>query len=61
MNDGRCMMLRHKDGSLIRVPREKTNLVCFQRTKEHGMDNFIDMGLGNYSILEDIFNKKTID
>ena len=52
------MMLPNKDDSLIRVLHEMKKPMCFQRKEEHGMDNILDMGLGNYVFLEDNTNTK---
>ena len=35
--------------------------VCFKIKEDHGMDNFLDMGFGNYDVLQDINNVKSID
>lgn len=32
----------------------------FQRKEEHVMDNFLNMGLGNYVVLEDITKNKIL-
>ena len=61
MNDGICMMLPNKDGSIIRFPHEAKNIVCFEGKEYYEMDNFLDMGLGNYVVLEGITNKESID
>ena len=57
MNDGSCMMLLSKDGGITRIPHETKKPVCFERKEEVGMDNFLDLGLENYVVLEDITNK----
>ena len=61
MNNGSCMMLTNKDSSLTRIPCETKKYIYFERKEEHGMDNFLDMGLGNYVFLEDITNTKPTD
>ena len=61
MNDGSCMMLPNKDGRFTKVPCEENNPICYQRKEDQGMDNFSYMGLGNYVILKDITNEKSID
>ena len=61
MNDGSYMMLPNMDGSLTRVPHETKKHVFFQNKEENGMDNFLDMGLGNYVVLEYITNRKPTD
>lgn len=55
------MMLPNKDGSLTRGPHETNNFFFFQRKEDKGMDNFLDMGLKNYSILKDITNKRLVN
>lgn len=52
------MILPRKDGSLIRVPCEMNKFVCFERKVELGMDNFLDTGLGNYVVLQDVTNRR---
>ena len=59
MNDGSCMMLPNKDGSFTRVPCEAKKHVCLKK-KDHGMDNFLDMGLGNYVVGIHISNQRWI-
>jgi hypothetical protein len=54
------MIIPSKDGGLTRIPRETKKPICFQRKEEEEMDNFLDLGLGNYVISEDITNKRSI-
>lgn len=57
MNDGIYMMLPRKYGSLTRIPCETKKYICFEKKEEIGMDIFLDMGLGNYVVLENVTNR----
>ena len=52
------MILSSKDVGLTRIPCETKKIIFFQKKEEQGMDNFLDMGVGNYVFLEDITNKR---
>jgi hypothetical protein len=51
MNDGSCMMLPNKDGTMARVPREARNHVSFRKKENELMENYIDAGIRNYVVL----------
>jgi hypothetical protein len=50
MNDGSCMMLPNKDGTMIRVPREHRNPISFKKKENEVMQNYVDAGIGNYVV-----------
>jgi len=51
MNDGSCMMLPNKDGTMARFPREARKLASFIKKENKMMENYIDVGIGNYVVL----------
>jgi len=51
MNDGSCMMLPGKEGTIIRVPREPMKPFSFKNKDNELMEDYVDVGNGNYSIL----------
>jgi hypothetical protein len=51
MNDGSCMMLPDKDGSMIKVPREPRRLFSFKKKDNELMGDYIDVGIENYAIM----------
>lgn len=48
MNDGNCMMLPNKDGTMVRVPREVRKPFSFRKKENELMKNYLDAGMGNY-------------
>jgi hypothetical protein len=50
MNDGSCMMLPNKYGTMIRVPREHRNPISFKKKENEVMKNYVDAGIGNYVV-----------
>jgi len=50
MNDGSCMMLPNKYGTMIRVPQEHRKPVSFKKKEIEMMQNYVDVGIGNYVI-----------
>ena len=55
------MILPNTYGSFTKVPHEVKKPICYQRKEDLGMDNFLDMGLGNYVVLNDVTNVKSVD
>jgi hypothetical protein len=51
MNDGSCMMLPNKDGTMVWVPQESRNTISFNKKENEVMENYIDAGIGNYDVL----------
>jgi ribonuclease HI len=52
MNDGSCMMLPGKEGVMIKVPREPRKPFSFKKKDNELMEDYIDVGIGNYVILD---------
>jgi ribonuclease HI len=52
MNDGSCMMLPGKEGAMIKVPREPRKPFSFKKKDNELMEDYIDVGIGNYVILD---------
>jgi hypothetical protein len=52
MNDGSCMMLPGKEGAMIKVPREPRKTLCFKKKDNELMDDYIDVEIGNYAIMD---------
>jgi ribonuclease HI len=52
MNDGSCMMLRDKEGAMIKVPREPRKPFFFKKKDNELMEDYIDIGIRNYVILD---------
>jgi hypothetical protein len=52
MNDGSCMMLPGKEGAMIKVPREPRRPFSFKKKDNELMEDYIDVGIGNYAILD---------
>jgi hypothetical protein len=52
MNDGSCMMLPGKEGAMIKVPREPRKPFSFKKKDNELMEDYIDVGIGNYAILD---------
>ena len=53
MNDGSCMMVPNKCKEFTRIPREPKNPVFFEIKDNDGFENFLEFGLGSYTILEE--------
>jgi hypothetical protein len=51
MNDGSCMMFPGKEGAMIKVPREPRKPFSFKKKDNEPMEDYIDVGIGNYAIL----------
>jgi hypothetical protein len=51
MNDGSCMILPCKEGVMIKVPHEPRKPFSFKNKDNELMENYIDVGIGNYVIL----------
>jgi hypothetical protein len=56
MDDGSCMMLPNKYGTMIRVPQEKRKSISFRKKENEVMQNYVDARIGNYVV----FNTKKI-
>ena len=54
MNDGSFIMIPNKNGNFTRIPRELKTTVCFEKKENLGIDHFLDLGIGNYAILDKI-------
>jgi hypothetical protein len=52
MSDGSCMMLPGKEGVMIKVPREPRNPFTFKKKDNELMEDYIDVGIKNYAILD---------
>jgi hypothetical protein len=52
MNDGSCMMLPNKDGTMVRVPREPRKPFSFKKKDNELMQGYVDVGIGNYVMLD---------
>jgi hypothetical protein len=52
MNDGSCMMFPHNDGKMVRVPREFRKHVSFRKKVSELMQNYLDVEMGNYVVLD---------
>jgi hypothetical protein len=52
MNDGSCMMFPNKYGTMIRVPREPRKPFSFKKKDNELMQDYIDVGIGNYVVLD---------
>jgi hypothetical protein len=51
-NDGSCMMLPRKEGAIIKVTREPRKPFSFKKKDNELMEDYIDVGIGNYVILD---------
>jgi len=51
MNDGISMILHDKDGEMINIPREPRRHFSFKKKDNELMEDYIDVGIGNYAIL----------
>jgi ribonuclease HI len=52
MNDGSCMMLPNKDGTMLKVPRENRNPFSFKKKENELMEDYVDAGIRNYVVLD---------
>jgi ribonuclease HI len=52
MNDGSCMILLGKEGAMIKEPYEPRKPFSFKKKDNELMEDYIDVGIGNYSILD---------
>jgi hypothetical protein len=52
MNDGSCMMLPDKYGTMIKVPHEPRRPFSLKKKDNKHMEYYIDVGIGNYAILD---------
>jgi hypothetical protein len=52
MNNGICMIFSGKEGEMIKVPREPMKSFSFQKKESKLMEYYIDVGIGNYAILD---------
>jgi hypothetical protein len=52
MNDGSCMMFPDKYGAMIKVPREPRRSFSFKKKDNELVEDYIDVGIGNYAILD---------
>jgi hypothetical protein len=52
MNDGSCMMLPNKDGTMMRVPCEPRKPFSFKKKYNELMQGYVDVGMGNYVMLD---------
>jgi hypothetical protein len=52
MNDGSCMMLPNKDGTMMRVPREPRKPFSFKKKYNELMQGYVDADIGNYAMLD---------
>ena len=52
MNDGSCMMLLDKEGSMIKIPHEPRKPLSFKKKDNELMEDYIDAKIGNYVILD---------
>jgi hypothetical protein len=60
MNNKNCMMLPGKEGVMIKVPREPRKPFSFKKKENELMEDYIDVRIGNYVIL-DIDHNKILD
>jgi hypothetical protein len=51
MNDGSCMMLPNKYGTMVRVLQGNTNPISFKNKENYVMTNYSDAGIKNYVVL----------
>jgi hypothetical protein len=52
MNDRSCMMLPGKEGEMIKVPCVPRKLFSFKNKGNELMEDYMDVGIGNYTILD---------
>jgi len=50
MNDGSCIMLPNKDGTMIRVPQEHRKSMSFKKKETKMIQNYVDAGIGNWDV-----------
>jgi hypothetical protein len=52
INDGSCMMFPDKYKAMIKVPHEPRRPFSFKNKDNELMEDYIDVGMGNYAILD---------
>jgi hypothetical protein len=52
MNVGSCMIFPRKEGEMIKVPHEPRKPFFFKKKDNELMEDYIDVGIGNYDILD---------
>jgi hypothetical protein len=52
MNDGSCTMLLKKYGTMWKVLHEPKKPFSFKKEDNEMMQDYIDVGIGNYAILD---------
>ena len=52
MNHGSFMTLPNKDGTMLKFPREPRKPFSFKKKDNEMMQDYIDVGIGNYAILD---------
>jgi hypothetical protein len=52
MNDKSCMMFLGKEGAMIKVHCEPMKPFSFRKKDNELMEEYIDVGIGNYGILD---------
>jgi hypothetical protein len=52
MNDGSCMILLGKERVMIKVPHEPRKPFSFKKKDNELMEDYIDVWIGNYDILD---------
>jgi hypothetical protein len=52
MNDGSHMMFPHKNGTMVKYPREVRKHVSFRIKENESMRNYLDVGMGNCVVFE---------
>jgi ribonuclease HI len=57
MNDGSCMMLARKEGAMIKLPNEPRKPFSFKNKDNELVEDYIDVEIGKYSILDIEHNK----
>jgi hypothetical protein len=57
MNDASCMMLPGKEREMIKVTREPRKPFSFKNKENELMEDYIDVGIGDYAILDMEDNK----
>ena len=52
MDDISCIMLSGKEGEMIKVPHEPRKPFSFKKKDNELMEDYIDVRIGNYAILD---------
>ena len=55
------MMLPNRTSDFTRIPSELRRPICFEKKENPGMDNFLDLGIENYTFLDEVPNVATND